>query len=129
MCNYFHQATLGAGALLERQVVFFCPKMGLLTTAVLAMIPLLRPFAWQSVVMPVLPAHDSMLHLLDAPVPFLLGMQVRLRQLLTSALCSQSLQACLCTMPLHRCSHYVGLWDGHGLQIEGSKILLPPAAS
>ena len=65
-----------AGVLLERQVVFFCPKIGLLTTAVLAMIPLLRPFAWQSMIMPVLPAHESMLHLLDAPVPFLLGLQV-----------------------------------------------------
>lgn len=65
-----------AGVLLERQVVFFCPKIGLLTTAVLAMIPMLRPFAWQSMIMPVLPAHESMLHLLDAPVPFLLGLQV-----------------------------------------------------
>ena len=65
-----------AGALLEKQVVFFCPKIGLLSTAVLAMIPLLRPYAWQSVLMPLLPAHESMLDMLDAPVPFLLGIQV-----------------------------------------------------
>ena len=68
-----------AGALLERQLVFFSPRIGLLTTAVLAMIPMLRPFAWQSMLMPVLPAHDSMLHLLEAPVPFILGMQVSSR--------------------------------------------------
>ena len=79
-------AWLTAGVLLERQIVFFCPHIGQLSTAVLSMIPLLRPFAWQSMLMPVLPAHDSMLHLLDAPVPFLLGMQVSWPDMVTCGL-------------------------------------------
>ena len=88
-----------AGVLLERQVVFFCPHIGQLSTAVLSMIPLLRPFAWQSMLMPVLPAHDSMLHLLDAPVPFLLGMQV------SQASASRCL-ACICIAYMAQSRHH-----------------------
>ena len=57
-------------------MVLFCPNIGLLSTAVLSVIPLIRPFAWQSLLMPVLPALDQMLDLMDAPVPFILGVQV-----------------------------------------------------
>lgn len=65
-----------AAVLLEQQMVVFCPNVGLLSTAVLSLIPLIRPFAWQSLLMPVLPAIDQMLDLMDAPVPFVVGIQV-----------------------------------------------------
>ena len=63
-----------AGALLEKQVVMFCPNIGLLSTCVLSLIPLLRPFSWHSFLMPVLP--DKLLGFLEAPVPFIIGVQV-----------------------------------------------------
>ena len=64
-----------AAVLLERQMVLFCPNIGMLSTAVLSLVPLVRPFAWQSLVLPILPALDKMLDLLEAPVPFILGVQ------------------------------------------------------
>ena len=70
------QSLYFAAILLEQQMVMFCPNIGLLSTAVLSLIPLIRPFAWQSLLMPVLPALDQMLDLMDAPVPFILGVQV-----------------------------------------------------
>ena len=57
-------------------MVLFCPNIGLLSTAVLSLVPLIRPFAWQSLLLPILPALDKMLDLLEAPVPFILGVQV-----------------------------------------------------
>lgn len=65
--------SLLAGAMLECQIVFFCSNIGVLTSAVLALIPLLRPFAWQSLILPTLPA--CYLEFLEAPVPFALGIQ------------------------------------------------------
>ena len=62
------------GALLEKQLVMFCPNIGLLSTCVLSLIPLLRPFSWHSFLMPVLP--DKLLGFLEAPVPFIIGVQV-----------------------------------------------------
>ncbi|KAK9819430.1 hypothetical protein WJX74_002869 [Apatococcus lobatus] len=67
--------TLLTGALLERQMVVFCPNLGVLSVTTLALIPLLRPFAWQSLLLPILPA--SMLAFLEAPVPFILGVQYK----------------------------------------------------
>lgn len=64
----------GAGALLEKQLVMFCPNIGLLSACVLSLIPLLRPFSWHSLLMPVLP--DKLLGFLEAPVPFIIGVQV-----------------------------------------------------
>lgn len=52
----------------------FCPNIGLLSTCVLSLIPLLRPFSWHSFLMPVLP--DKLLGFLEAPVPFIIGVQV-----------------------------------------------------
>lgn len=63
------------GALLEKQVVMFCPNIGLLSTCVLSLIPLLRPFSWHSFLMPVLP--DKLLGFLEAPVPFIIGVQYK----------------------------------------------------
>jgi len=55
--------------LLERQVVIFCPNIGVLTSSVLALIPLVRPYAWQSLLLPVLPATEQMLDFLQARCP------------------------------------------------------------
>ncbi|CAN6486082.1 unnamed protein product [Victoria cruziana] len=61
------------GALLEKQVVLICPNLGVLSAAVLSIIPMIRPFEWQSLLLPVLPR--KMLDFLDAPVPFIVGIQ------------------------------------------------------
>ena len=45
--------------------------VGTLTSAVLAIIPMIRPYEYQSVFMPFVP--ESMEDVMDAPVPFLLG--------------------------------------------------------
>eukprot|EP00884_Botryococcus_braunii_P008865 jgi/Botrbrau1/17980/Bobra.50_1s0069.1 len=58
-------------------MVVFCPNIGVLSTVVLALIPLLRPFSWQSLLLPVLPTLEKMLDLLEAPVPFILGVQYK----------------------------------------------------
>ncbi|GMJ09037.1 hypothetical protein like AT2G20320 [Hibiscus trionum] len=62
-----------AGVLLEKQVVVICPNLGVLSAVVLSMVPLIRPFQWQSLFLPVLPMR--MLDFLDAPVPFVVGLQ------------------------------------------------------
>jgi hypothetical protein len=41
----------------------------------MGLLPLLRPYRWHLLVMPVLPM--SMLGFLDAPMPFLLGLQYK----------------------------------------------------
>ena len=69
-----NRALTTAGVLLEKQLVLFCPNIGLLSTCVLSLIPLLRPFTWQSLLLPVLP--DQLLGFLEAPVPFVIGVQV-----------------------------------------------------
>ncbi|XP_022157514.1 uncharacterized protein LOC111024191 isoform X2 [Momordica charantia] len=62
---------LVAGILLEKQVLVVCPNLGLLSATVLSLIPMIRPFQWQSLFLPVLPGR--MFDLLDAPVPFIVG--------------------------------------------------------
>ncbi|XP_042514302.1 uncharacterized protein LOC122088973 isoform X3 [Macadamia integrifolia] len=62
-----------SGVLLEKQVVVVCPNLGVLSATVLSLIPLIRPFGWQSLLLPVLP--QKMLDFLDAPVPFIVGIQ------------------------------------------------------
>uniref|UniRef100_A0A5B7BMW8 UDENN domain-containing protein n=1 Tax=Davidia involucrata TaxID=16924 RepID=A0A5B7BMW8_DAVIN len=62
-----------AGVLLEKQVVVVCPNLGVLSAIVLSFIPMIRPFEWQSLFLPVLPG--KMLDFLDAPVPFIVGIQ------------------------------------------------------
>eukprot|EP00891_Asterochloris_glomerata_P000442 jgi/Astpho2/442/fgenesh1_pg.00011_%23_34_t len=67
-----------SGVLLEERTVVFCPNIGLLTTAVLALTTLIRPFAWQHLIMPVLPASsDNFLSVLEAPFPFIIGVQYK----------------------------------------------------
>ncbi|KAJ7955973.1 DENN domain containing protein [Quillaja saponaria] len=65
--------TLFAGALLEKQIVVVCSNLGILSASVLSVIPLIRPYQWQSLLMPVLP--NDMLDFLDAPVPYIVGVK------------------------------------------------------
>ncbi|KAF8034034.1 hypothetical protein BT93_C0344 [Corymbia citriodora subsp. variegata] len=65
--------TLFAGALLEKQIVVVCSNLGILSALVLSVIPLIRPYQWQSLLMPVLP--NDMLEFLDAPVPYIVGIK------------------------------------------------------
>ncbi|XP_014501545.1 uncharacterized protein LOC106762261 isoform X1 [Vigna radiata var. radiata] len=62
-----------AGALLEKQIVFVCSNLGILSASVLSVISLIRPYQWQSLLMPVLP--NDMLEFLDAPVPYIVGIK------------------------------------------------------
>ncbi|KAM1809802.1 hypothetical protein ACFX15_026064 [Malus domestica] len=64
---------LFAGALLEKQIVIICSNLGILSASVLSIIPLIRPYQWQSLLMPVLP--NDMLDFLDAPVPYIVGVK------------------------------------------------------
>ncbi|KAI7984602.1 DENN domain-containing protein 5B [Camellia lanceoleosa] len=61
------------GVLLEKQVVVVCPNLGVLSAIILSFIPMIRPFEWQSLFLPVLPG--KMLYFIDAPVPFIVGVQ------------------------------------------------------
>ncbi|XP_044492088.1 uncharacterized protein LOC123215881 isoform X2 [Mangifera indica] len=62
---------LVAGVLLEKQLVVVCPNLGILSAVVLSLGPMIRPFQWQSLLLPVLPG--KMLEFLDAPVPFIVS--------------------------------------------------------
>ncbi|CAI0387842.1 unnamed protein product [Linum tenue] len=68
-----HVLTLFAAALLEKQIVFVCSNLGILSASVLSIIPLIRPYQWQSLLMPILP--DDMLDFLEAPVPYIVGVK------------------------------------------------------
>lgn len=87
MCRHLSLSTIltmVTSALLEMQLVVFCPDLGVLSAICLAMLPLLQPFEWQSLLLPILPsfAYDF----LQAPVPFILGVQYRTEQV--EQLCS-----------------------------------------
>lgn len=60
-----------SAVLLERKVIVCCKSLRFLSALVLALPPLLRPFLYQSVIIPMLP--QSLPHLLDAPVPYVIG--------------------------------------------------------
>ncbi|KAI9392835.1 hypothetical protein POPTR_006G143000v4 [Populus trichocarpa] len=68
-----HILTMFAGALLEKQIVVVCSNLGILSASVLSIVPLIRPYRWQSLLMPILP--DDMLEFLDAPVPYIVGVK------------------------------------------------------
>ncbi|XP_073135449.1 uncharacterized protein [Henckelia pumila] len=44
---------LVTGVLLEKQVVVLCPNLGVLSALVLSIIPIIRPFEWQSLFLPI----------------------------------------------------------------------------
>lgn len=58
-------------------MVVFCPNAGLLSGIVLSIVPLLLPFHWQCLLLPVLPAGEGRLELIEAPVPFVLGVMYK----------------------------------------------------
>uniref|UniRef100_A0ACD5TUJ9 Uncharacterized protein n=1 Tax=Avena sativa TaxID=4498 RepID=A0ACD5TUJ9_AVESA len=64
---------LFTGVLLEKQIVVICPNLGVLSAIVLSVIPMIRPFQWQSLLLPVLPR--KLIDFIDAPVPFIAGIQ------------------------------------------------------
>ncbi|KAK9071204.1 hypothetical protein SSX86_009772 [Deinandra increscens subsp. villosa] len=78
-----HILTIFAGALLEKQIVFVCSNLGILSASVLSLIPLIRPYQWQSFFMPVLP--NDMLDFLDAPVPFIVGVKSKTAEVLSKS--------------------------------------------
>jgi hypothetical protein len=47
------------------QIVVFCPNVGLLSGVVLSLVPLLLPFHWQCLLLPVLPAAQGRLELME----------------------------------------------------------------
>ncbi|KAJ7329151.1 hypothetical protein JRQ81_015325 [Phrynocephalus forsythii] len=59
--------------LLEMQILLYSQDYQRLMTVAEGIISLLFPFQWQHVYVPILPA--SLLHFLDAPVPYLMGLQ------------------------------------------------------
>ncbi|TYI00721.1 hypothetical protein ES332_A11G153100v1 [Gossypium tomentosum] len=97
-----------AGVLLEKQVVVISPNLGVLSAVVLSIVPLIRPFQWQSLFLPVLPMR--MLDFLDAPVPFLVGVQHKPNELKMKAsnlvqvnLLKNQVKTCyLPTLPRHK---------------------------
>ncbi|XP_060050601.1 DENN domain-containing protein 5B isoform X2 [Erinaceus europaeus] len=59
--------------LLEMQILLYSQDFQRLMTVAEGVTTLLFPFQWQHVYVPILPA--SLLHFLDAPVPYLMGLQ------------------------------------------------------
>jgi len=68
-----HVMTLFAAALLEKQIVIVCSNLGMLSASVLSILPLIRPYRWHSLLTTVLP--NDMMDFLDAPVPYIVGVQ------------------------------------------------------
>ncbi|XP_018684619.2 uncharacterized protein LOC103990852 isoform X1 [Musa acuminata AAA Group] len=68
-----HILVMLAGALLEKQIVVICSNLGVLSASVLSVVPLIRPYQWHSLLMPVLP--NDMLDFVDAPVPYIVGIK------------------------------------------------------
>ncbi|KAH3756098.1 DeoxyUTP pyrophosphatase, dUTPase subfamily [Pelomyxa schiedti] len=64
--------------LCERSIIVICNSISILTSCVLALVPLMRPLTWQGIFVPVLPSH--MQDCFDAPVPFIIGTQTLHRQ-------------------------------------------------
>ena len=46
-------------------MVVFCPNLGVLSAVVLSLVPMLLPFAWQCLLLPVLPAAPEQLELVE----------------------------------------------------------------
>ena len=62
-----------ACALLEKQVIVFSPNLGQLSGVVLSLLAMLRPLRPRGLFLPILP--NSMIDFLEAPVPFIVGIQ------------------------------------------------------
>jgi hypothetical protein len=57
--------------LCERKVLIYAPNLRILSSVVLGWAALIRPFVYQSVLIPILP--ESLFTMISAPVPFLVG--------------------------------------------------------
>jgi len=55
----------------EKRIVVVSPNMRVLTSVVLSIVPLIRPFVYQSVFLPVIPLSLQVVY--TAPVPFVVG--------------------------------------------------------
>jgi hypothetical protein len=62
-----------ACVLLEKQVVVFSPNLGQLSGVILSLLAMLRPLRPRGLFLPILP--NSMTDFLEAPVPFIVGIQ------------------------------------------------------
>ena len=71
--------------LLERQIVVFNPNIGTLSGIVLSLLPLLTPFSWQSLLLPILPDSPEKVELLEAPVPFVVGSLIKSKEIRSKA--------------------------------------------
>ncbi|CAA7390636.1 unnamed protein product [Spirodela intermedia] len=99
---------LFAGALLEKQIVVMCPNLGILSATILSLVPMIRPFEWQSLLLPVLPR--KMFDFLDAPVPYIVGIQhkpadlkIKTSNLVRVDVCKDQVKMCyLPPLPRHR---------------------------
>lgn len=59
--------------LLERKVILLCDKLGTLSSCVEALQSLLYPFTWPHTFIPVLPDIPGLSEILQAPLPFVIG--------------------------------------------------------
>jgi hypothetical protein len=73
--NSKHFETLLSAILLEKKILFVCPNLRKLSSIVLAWTILLRPFHYQSKVIPIL--TTKLESFLEAPCPFIIGMLAR----------------------------------------------------
>jgi hypothetical protein len=66
-----HVVDIFLALLAEKKVLLISKSKALLTHACVAFMSFLFPFSWKHVLIPILPR--SMIDVLDAPVPFLIG--------------------------------------------------------
>eukprot|EP01113_Clastostelium_recurvatum_P020279 TRINITY_DN2406_c1_g2_i5.p1 TRINITY_DN2406_c1_g2~~TRINITY_DN2406_c1_g2_i5.p1 ORF type:complete len:810 (+),score=171.49 TRINITY_DN2406_c1_g2_i5:362-2431(+) len=66
-------ATLVTCVLLEQSVLIVSQSLGVVSSAVLSLVPLIKPFVWQGAFIPILP--EILSESLDSPIPFIMGMQ------------------------------------------------------
>jgi len=66
-----HLFKIFVASLLEKKVAIVSKDLRVLSSVVFSFIPLLRPFIYQSVIIPILP--NRLNSLIDAPVPFIIG--------------------------------------------------------
>ena len=97
---------LFSAVLLEKQILFVSPNLGLLSTVAMSMIAMMRPLHWQGLYAPVLPGR--MMDLLDAPVPFIFGVHsLPKRRVADGSLWDRS------------------NWDGMTVDLDNNNIKLP----
>eukprot|EP01132_Coremiostelium_polycephalum_P003290 gene3290-4121_t len=63
-----------SAVLLEKPVVFYSKSIRCLTSVIYSVLSLLKPFTYQSVILPILPQSFSINDFLSAPVPYIIGL-------------------------------------------------------